>query len=436
MSAELLSKIKKGSIGTLLLKAGYISLSFILSIFLARFLGAEKYGEYSVLMSIVAVSTVILQYGFPTLLVKRISLTASENEAKKNISNVVFHSLQFLFITSLTISFFSLSLAEFFEIENEDNYLWTLLLIIVVSFSSYRNAILRGLNRIILGQLPDEIGKPVLFLGLVYLLVKVFHIDLTVTTTLQLNIIASSIVMISGYVFLFLKIMSPKFIKVDEFNEPIFREALPFFMFSLLLVVQQNVDIIMISELMDMKKVGVYKIANMSANLLGLMLMAISMAIMPNISKLYKEKKLRVLRDIVVKGHRSAFILSLPLTILFILFGEIYLIHVFGTEYREGYTVLVIMILGKLFYSGVGLIGMIFNMMGMSWYVTINAALIVILNIVLNYFSIPVFGLEGAALSTIFSQLCANIILVVVFYRKFKFDLSLFGFHKIQVRRV
>lgn len=426
MQNKLIEKIKKDSIGTLLLKGGYIILGFISSVLLARFLGASQYGEYSYLISIMTIAISFIEFGFPTFLIRKISeLNVKENA--QSMVNIIWNSLYFLFFISIIGTFTIYIVINYINIENKILYYWLIPIAITMTFSSYRAAIMRGLNKVIIGQFPDEIGKPLLMIIFVICCVYIFKIELTTISLLQINIATSIIILIVGYKTLFSELNIIKLYQRNKFDIQVFKETTPYFLLALLLILQQNIDVLMIGKIMSMEDVGVYKIASMNANLIGLTLMAISMAIMPNISKLYKEKQYKSLQTIIVKGHKYAFILALPILIIFFFLGKVYLVTIFGDEYANSYTALNILAFGKLFYAGIGLIGTVFNMIGLSWYVAINAFFIVFINFILNYFLIPIYGIEGAAIATIISQLGANIILLIVFYRKFKLNLSLFG---------
>jgi len=426
MQKELIRKIKINSIGTLFLKGGYIILGFISSILLARFLGASQYGEYSYLISIMTIGIVFIEFGFPTFLIRRIS-ELNINENAQSIVTIIWNSLYFLFFISILGTFIIYILLDHIKIENKILYYWLIPIAISMTFSSYRASIMRGLNKVIIGQLPDEIGKPFLIIIFVISCVYIFQIELTTINLLQINMATSVIILIVGYKTLFSQINIIKLYKRNKFDIQIFKETTPYFILALLLILQQNIDVLMIGKIMSMEDVGIYKIASMNANLIGLTLIAISMAIMPNISKLYKEKQYKILQSVIVKGHRYAFFLALPILIIFFFLGKIYLVAIFGDEYANAYITLNILAFGKVFYAGIGLIGTVFNMIGLSWYVAINAFFIVFINLILNYFLIPIYGIEGAAIATIVSQLGANIILLIVFYRKFNLNLSLFG---------
>jgi O-antigen/teichoic acid export membrane protein len=426
MNKSLIKKIKKDSIGTLLMKGGYIILGFISSILLARFLGATQYGEYSYLISIMTIVIAFIEFGFPTFLIRKIS-ELNINENIESIVSIIWNSLYFLFFISILGSFIAYTFIEYTSIGNKEFYYCLIPIAISMTFSSYRASIMRGLNKVIIGQFPDEIGKPLLMIIFIISFVYIFEIELTTLNLLQINIATSIVILIVGYKTLFSQIDIIKLYKKNKFDIQVFKETTPYFLLALLLILQQNIDVLMIGKIMSMQDVGIYKIAIMNANLIGLTLMAISMAIMPNISKLYKEKQYNILQSIIVKGHKYAFILALPILVVFFFLGKVYLVTIFGDEYANAYIALNILAFGKLFYAGIGLIGTVFNMIGLSWYVTINAFFIVFINFILNYFLIPIYGIEGAAIATILSQLGANIILIIVFYRKFNLNLSLFG---------
>ena len=151
-----------------------------------------------------------------------------------------------------------------------------------------------------------------------------------------------------------------------------------------------------------------------------LVLVAVNSIAMPKFAEIFERNDKSLFRNFIKQSTLLVFIFSFPVLILIMLFPS-EILQVFGTEFAEGKNTLLILAAGQFFSAFSGSTINILNMCGRekaAQYILIFSS---IPNILLNYFLIPVYGIEGAAIATSATLILWNLLAVLVIYRKFGF---------------
>jgi O-antigen/teichoic acid export membrane protein len=163
-----------------------------------------------------------------------------------------------------------------------------------------------------------------------------------------------------------------------------------------LIVIWMN--ILMIGYFKDTHEVGIYSAAHRTALLVQVILLSFNAIFSPIIADLYNKKdseKLERLFKIVTKWILS---LSLPLCLLTILLAP-EILSLFGKDFVIGASCLIVLSLSQLVNSIFGSAGFLIMMAGKSRINLVNNMIAAILNICLNLYFIPRYGITGAAIS-------------------------------------
>ena len=109
--------------------------------------------------------------------------------------------------------------------------------------------------------------------------------------------------------------------------------------------------------------------------------------------------------------------LNLVLLILLILFSK-QIMGIFGSEFTSGWLVLVVLLSVYLvdYCTGGALVGYVLQMSGKQDIEFINALVMLITNVALNFWLIPIYGILGAAMATGASYAVINIARLVEVY--------------------
>lgn len=158
-------------------------------------------------------------------------------------------------------------------------------------------------------------------------------------------------------------------------------------------------DRVMLGILGTSTDVGIYNIAFLISNILMLVFMGFNASFAPVISELYHNRRLQELRSLYSSLTRGILIIIIPAFCWIVGFGDD-LLSVFGGEFVAGYAALVILAVGVVVRCTVGTVGTMLVMSGHQRYNAANIVAVTAMNVVLNLFLIPRYGLLGAAIAT------------------------------------
>jgi len=182
------------------------------------------------------------------------------------------------------------------------------------------------------------------------------------------------------------------------------KESFPMFLSGSLFLLMSWVDILMLGYFENQYSVGIYTIALKLAGLTGLILFATNTILGPKISELYHNKNMQSLASTVQSASKFTFLLSLPIFLIIILFSGFFL-NIFGSEFNTimGKEALIILSVGQMTNVFFGAVIYILDMTGKQ--ITSRNILFftAIINITLNWYLIPVYGIKGAAMATTIS---------------------------------
>ena len=295
-----------------------------------------------------------------------------------------------------------------------------MLLIPLTTSARIRQAVLQGLNRIILGQMPEQIIFPILFIVLSSSKWSFLAQSFSPQTVMCLRLLAMGIVFLFG-VFLLRKVLpehfksaTPQF-KTTEW----FKIAVPMMWMSGAHVINSYCDSVMLGTFRGSAEVGLYTVATSGAFLVVLVLAGVNTSISPIVAALYSKNNIEKLQEVVKNSTRWTFLSGLIVGILLLIFGYWFLL-VFGIEFTQAKPALNILVIGNISMSCMGTVAVVLVMTGKERIAMKGFGMGAALNILLNALFIPQWGMEGAALATATSITICYIFLTWVAYRDLK----------------
>jgi|TARA_Y100000310_G_C20667485_1_gene808421 stage V sporulation protein B len=231
-------------------------------------------------------------------------------------------------------------------------------------------------------------------------------------------ILGSSLAFVFGVMigYLFFRKLDIKYTKAkfETFYE-VFKFSIPTSISGLATVIFAFTDIFLIGKLMTPTAVGIYAAASPTARLTIAVAIAISATILPIVA----EKRARNNEE-KIKHHtyQSLFyfvLAAIPLMVVLWLAAPWILGTLFGPSYIAGLFAFRILVIGAFFISiHVVLAG---SFQGIGWpsipmYVIVTAAIV---NLILNFWLIPLRGIEGAAIATTISSVIGGLASLGIF---------------------
>ena len=149
-------------------------------------------------------------------------------------------------------------------------------------------------------------------------------------------------------------------------------------------------------------QIGVYHTAFKLSMFATIGLMAVKSIASPKFAELYKQKEFKLLEKVTQQSTKLIFWTTLPLVALFIFFSES-LMLLFGDEFKAGVFAFILLSIGRVFVSFSGAAGNLLQMCGRQ-VIFMNVAILgSVINVILNFSLIPVYGINGSGIASMFS---------------------------------
>lgn len=176
--------------------------------------------------------------------------------------------------------------------------------------------------------------------------------------------------------------------------------------YSAMITVYSNADIIMLGVMRNDSIVGAYSVAVKIYGIAKNMFIAALTVLLPRMSAYIGNNEFYKMKMVINKTLNILMIGLVPAIILLIFYAKSIILIVAGSDYIQGAMALQFLSIALLFAVVSSLLTtniMIPNRLENK--ITIIVTISAFCNIILNYFLIPIFGLEAAALTTVIAEL-------------------------------
>ncbi|PCJ64936.1 MAG: hypothetical protein COA58_11740 [Bacteroidetes bacterium] len=388
----------------------------------------EQLGEIQFVLQSAILILPFLLFGFSSVSSKFFS---KYNGSNKEVSGF----LTFLYIPPILTGFslivlyylFHESIFDFFNTDKEvskEALNAIPLIAIFMSFSSISSSFSANLKRIAIPNFLNNLIKiilPILCLGyyfklfdfsIIYLVLVLFYLILIVIFFLYIK----SISKIS---------LNTKFTR--SLNKPRLLGMLKFASFGVLASIGSQVatriDSVMVTTLKSTYDNGIYSVAMFISNTVMVPLTLVAAIATPLIASHWQSKNMDELNIIYRKSSINLFVLGLGVfLVIWAAIDPLFAMMPRGSEFKAGKMVILILGVAKLLDMASGLNSQILSMSPkyvVFFYFVLGLSF---LNVFLNIKLIPLFGINGAAISTLISLSAFN--LLKYFYVKYKYNLD------------
>ena len=423
------STFLKQSFWSVLIKAASLLLGFVTVVLLARVLGKDAYGIYAVVFATMTVLSIPAALGAPNLMVRETAKTLEADQTER-LGALWRQGDMFVLISSIAVV---AGLVVWLALSTPSQtyliaFLAGLALVPLRAFVGLRGGVLRGLGKVVAGQIPEFLLRPALFLALALVLAVMLQDHLDATTTLVAHSIAALLALV-GVIALQRKLTPPG---TSGGPSPIGMGAMLMASGAMGLVagaqvLNNNLDVMMLGAMRESGEAGIYKVAASTALLVSFGLQAVNQVLMPRVAASHKRGDLQAMKTVIRQSARLSLGLAAASAVILIAMGPWFLETAFGAEYRAAYPALVILVGGQLLNAAFGPVISVLNMTGHERD-TLKGVLIACgLNVALNALLIPPFGVIGAASATAATLVCWNAILFWRVRQRLGLNASAFG---------
>jgi O-antigen/teichoic acid export membrane protein len=271
------------------LRATNTGLAFLSTVLLARLLGAESYGIYSYAYALVMLLTIPAQSGLPNLIVRE-TATGMALDQPNRVKGVWRWSGWLVGGLSLAIALVAGPLLYLWRAQEGDlqgfTLAWALALIPLIALGNLRGAALRGLHKIVAGQLPEFIIRPALFALFLVSIGLLSSYELSAPAAMAFQVLAALIAFIIG-AWLLLRNTPSSISK----SEPIYKgrewliSSMMFALIASFSVITKQVSTLILGLFESPDQVGIYRVAVQVATLAAFGLQAVGMVVGPTLRR-------------------------------------------------------------------------------------------------------------------------------------------------------
>lgn len=400
----------------LIIQVSGLSLTYLLQVFLAQWMGRAEYGIYEFVISCALLLAIPAGLGLPHTVLRLIPEYRVKQDWQR-LHGVMRGSWLLTVLASLALT--PIATGGIFTINHFHPFIYAtpllfgMGLVLLQALVSLQQEIARAMNDIPLAFVPSQIVFPLLVLVSGFLLLQ-RHEDLTSLATIE---IAS---------FMLLAVVGVQFgLLWRKFNRE-FVSATPVYAYrewlgiALILLIQQassgilsQTDTVMIGSSIGPESAGIYNAAVKTSLWTSFVLQIVNMVAAPMFTTLYAQGDMSGLQKVVSCVTRWIFYPTIAIAFCLMTFTQP-ILSLFGSGFVAADLSLKVLVLGQLVNALCGSVGYLMIMTGhqnQSFRVIVCSAL---LNVVLNAILIPFFGIVGAAIATSFTMIVWNVWLSIL----------------------
>ncbi len=376
-------------------------ISFVYFMIVARGLGAEGTGKYFFALSFTTIFVIFVDLGFTNVMVREGAKL--KEKLSQYVSSILYIKIFFALFTYIA-AVVTINLMGY-EIETKYLVYVSGITMLFDSLHLSLYGVLRAIGNLkfeaigmilsqaitlILGSIFLWYGYPLIFLMIAFLIPSV------------LNALFALIIVVKKYHIN----LRPRYDrKILTYLIPI---VIPFALAGIFGRVYSYIDSVLLSKLAGDIAVGWYSIPYKIAYAFQFIPLALVAALYPRFSEYFVHDK-KKLQTVFHYGLKYLLIISLPIAVGIGLLSEDIVVLLFTEEYSNSIVPLQILIGGIVFSFINFVLGALLNACNKQTIQTTFIGIVMVINIILNVWLIPIFGVVGAAISAVVGNMLLTI---------------------------
>ena len=386
---------------------------YLYSALLARWVGAEFLGIYSLANAIMLISEVVAKMGLETGVMRFVSRLNPELDQEK-IQKIIASALKMTTIFSLVImvALIISSGAIVKNILNEPPLLKLVIIIFAIAIPFNALTLVsafatQGFKRLKYKILVTQFLNPTLLLTTMVICYWFISAESALMAPMLITGIIGFFVML-GVLKKVTGVSNNQIMKA-KVDTSLFNFSYPLMFVTILQTFMHWMDILMLGYFTDATTVGLYHPAARTAGLLQALLLSFISIYAPMMAQFHREGDRKKMDDTYKLVSRWLLMCAIPISAIFIIFpGKVMLL--FGPEYLPSAKILVILTGATFIQAIFGAAGPTLSMSGHTKLVLWNTIGAFALNFGLNIYLIPNYGIIGAAIATLTSLIVVGFV--------------------------
>jgi O-antigen/teichoic acid export membrane protein len=415
-----------------LINASGALLAFVLQAFLTGVMNTEQYGIYVYVFTWISVLSMLPRMGLDTCLLRYMTEYRAKGEWHL-FFGVLKRTIEIVKILSVSISIiffiFIMILVKKFQFDLFSTFIIGTISIPFMSLSRIYQSAIQSTSREVFSLVPNILIIP-LSTYIMILIIKSLGIEIYSITAIiayVISLIVSCIVMVVVLRHTLERIYTNQreAYKTQEW----LKTAMPVFFMSILHLLLNRLDIIIVGWLLGTKSAGLYSVSSLVASTVSFGFVAANTMIAPQISHFYHLQRLNDLQEVVRRAMRIVIFITVPIACIILLFGRFFL-SIFGLEFSHYYNILTILTTGQIYLSFTGSPSYVMIVSGYQMLAAKLMLLFVIVDVILNLIFINVYGISGAAYASVLSMAGWNTCMYIFVRKRLHIDTTILSILK------
>lgn len=398
-------------------------LSFILLPFYSHYISPSEFGVYSVILSFVTILSTFVNLGFPSIIVKNLSSSKSDNEKLELLSNT-FGVVSLLSILILLPILFFLKTLNILIIGTDqflNEFLLGLISIYALNFSYYFSIFYVALEKSQVFVLKNSISSLVNFCLNIVLVVFIK----AGINGIFISQLISSLVLIALCTDIIKNYLR---FKIDwNYAFGLIKISFPLFLSGVFSIMVELIDRIFVLKILGEREAGIYSFGYRIALIYNLFILSFKTAWIPHYFNLGENTdKPAHLGRVILK---LIFYSSVIICLITIFANEIFNLilndwSLFKSEYQESAKIVVIILSGYFFSLLMGFYSVVPYQENKTIHFLFSDLIAFTINVLLNLILIKIYGIIGAAYATLCAFAGGFIYLFIYGNSKIKIELN------------
>jgi O-antigen/teichoic acid export membrane protein len=413
------SKALDDTIYTFIVRAAGIIAGTLISIFLGRTLGPKGLGIISLTNQIIGILLLFSLLGIPTVIIKEVSIAFGRKDWE-HANSVVSTSIKINGLFSLLIICVGYLLIPYAvnNIFNEPLLELPLKIALFAMlfqvFSQIFSAGVNGYRKIWQSSL---VNNALSLLIVIVLLLIQYLINYNITVVTVAWDYAVSRVVVTLVIGTYWKLIRQPSNKKKFIPKPILKVALPLLFARAVGIIATSADVVMIGWLLSARDVGLYSVAANISIVSTIFLQVTNSVIAPKVASMFAENKIKEMEKMIQGVTKYLFLIGVSIFLIILILGK-FLLFIWGHPFVEAYEVLIILSFSQAVSMASGAVGLVLTMCNQEKIWGGLMLISALLNIMLNYYLIMLWGYVGAAISTAISLIFMNVIGIVLIKKR------------------
>jgi O-antigen/teichoic acid export membrane protein len=388
-----------------------IALGLLVNVMLARALGPAEFGAYAFVLGVVVLLATPLHSGLAALMTRDIARDAALG-AWARVRGLLRFANGLVVAAAVVVTLIGALMVWALRPERAEAWWWAGALLPLYCLASLRGAALRGVQRALLGQLPDAVIRPALLAAILAAAMIAGHAVADAASAMRAHVAAAAAAFVVGLVLL-VRALPTAIGTVAPIYETAgwLRAIVPFTAIAGIQVANGSIATLALGILGTEVALGHYRVAELGASLVAIGIRAGDMLLAPRVAALHANGDRVALQDVVTRTSRAMFAAAAAVALVEWAAGDWLLAVLFGEPYRPARIALYVLVAAQLANAACGPVGVLMNMTGHEREsvraVGAGAAVLLVASLVL----VPRYGAVGTACASALSIVTWNVLL-------------------------